>query len=573
MRFIMRTLILSGLLLVVLTGIIHAQTINREVAYLQTDRSTYISGEKIYYKLYLLDPATKKRSDISRVGYILLRSAGSNPSLKIRVKIDAGMSNGSILLPDTLSSGAYQLVAYSGVMKNVGEQCFFHKQIIIANRFDKELDFKIPKSTSTDSSLTESNLNGLTIKTDKNVYHIREKVLVSLGKMHSKANVSISVFEEPEISSPYKSITETLQGFTIIKPDKQVSTSYTPENTGKILRGRVIDSSTGKYVKSATVLLSCMDTISNLQYALTDSAGLFQLLLNDYYEGKELFLTIKDLPENQHWKIQIEDEFAQPEKWNPVLNSDVSKFKEFIEKSQNIVYINKCYRLMNDTTVKTNKGLNIICPQVYNCPAISVYPSEFVPLNDFQEIAVEILPFVSVNKEKGIYHVHVTSTLTENLKYNAAVFLDGVYVDDMNKIAPLGSEQIKKIDFIDTERAFGDLVFQGIVSITSKLNEIKNTIPSTQSLRIKNDKVNKTESYEPNLLTYIQNRNIPLYNQLLYWNPELEINGTDNTEVEFYTSDNTANYIIKVEGISEDGIPISLSSRFQVNKFINAKDK
>jgi len=228
---------------------------------------------------------------------------------------------------------------------------------------------------------------------------------------------------------------------------------------------------------------------------------------------------------------------------------------------------------MNDTTDKTNTEIKIICPRLYNCPVSTVYPSDFVPLNDFQEISVELLPFVRVNKEKGIYHVHVTSTLNDKLMVDAAVFLDGVFVDNMNKVAVLGSEQIKKIESIDAERAFGDLVFQGVVSITSKLNEIENTIPASHSLRIKNDKLNKNENFVSINSTLIQKKNIPLYKQLLYWNPNVEINGTDNTDVEFYTSDNKANYIIKVEGISDDGTPISLSSGFQVNNSINAKDK
>jgi len=574
MRFYKRIFFLLGLQFVVLTCInINAQTNDREVAYLQTDRATYISGETVYYKLYILDPVTKKRSDISKVGYILLRSAGSNPSLKIRVKIDEGMSNGSIMLPDTLTSGSYQLVAFTEVMKNFGEQCFFHKDITIANRFDKELDFKIAKPTSTDSRLTENLLNGQKIKTDKSIYNTREKVIISLGKMNSKANVVVSVFEEPMILSSYKSISETLHDFSDLLPERQPLKSYIPESTGKILRGRVVDVATNKNVKSSTVLLSCMDSIANLQYAVTDSNGIFRMLLSNYYDGKELYLTIKDMPENQHWKIKLEDKFAQPEKWNPVLIFDKSKSKEFIEKSQNIVYINKCYGLMNDTTDKTNTEIKIICPRLYNCPVSTVYPSDFVPLNDFQEISVELLPFVRVNKEKGIYHVHVTSTLNDKLMVDAAVFLDGVFVDNMNKVAVLGSEQIKKIESIDAERAFGDLVFQGVVSITSKLNEIENTIPASHSLRIKNDKLNKNENFVSINSTLIQKKNIPLYKQLLYWNPNVEINGTDNTDVEFYTSDNKANYIIKVEGISDDGTPISLSSGFQVNNSINAKDK
>jgi len=90
---------------------------------------------------------------------------------------------------------------------------------------------------------------------------------------------------------------------------------------------------------------------------------------------------------------------------------------------------------------------------------------------------------------------------------------------------------------------------------------------------MKNDKQNKNENFVPINSTLIQNRNIPLFKQLLYWNPNVEINGTDNTDIEFYTSDNIANYIIKVEGISDDGTPISLSTGFKVNNSNNANDK
>ena len=52
----------------------------------------------------------------------------------------------------------------------------------------------------------------------------------------------------------------------------------------------------------------------------------------------------------------------------------------------------------------------------------------------------------------------------------------------------LGSDKIKKIDLLAAERVFGDLVFNGVISITSNSNEILKTTPALQSLRIKNEK-------------------------------------------------------------------------------------
>lgn len=549
---------------------IKAQTKGQEIAYLHTDRTAYVAGESIYYKLYILDEATKMRSEMSKVGYIVLRPVNSDPSLKIRVKIDAGMGNGSIVLPDTLTSGAYEIVAFTSAMKNFGDEHFFRKQITIANRFDNALDFKTVESIPKDSDLYKHPNSDLKIKTDKAVYGIREKVLVNLGTFNSKANVSVSVFEESKLPSTDKSMVETLKNNVNTQSVKKESIYHSPETKGKILRAYVVDAKTQKTIKDAIVLLSCLDTVPNLQYAITNSNGLFQMLLSNYYDGKELFLTIRDAPGDQNWQIRLEDEFAQSEKWHPKFISNTGNYKDFIAKSKNIVYINKSYQLDKAVNEKLTTSDVPICPRFFNCKAATILPSDFVPLNDFPEIAVEILPQVRILKEKGKYEVQVFNPLMKRFSaIPPAVFLDGVYVDDIDKIIKLGSDQIKQIDIVDNERAFGDLVFSGAVSIISKSNEMESTKPATCSLRVKNDSINVGSSLVTIDPQYIQNKNVPVFKQLLYWNANLELNAAGDTHFEFYTSDNAANFTIKVEGISENGTAISTSSNFQVSNSIN----
>jgi len=555
---------------------IQAQTAGMEVAYLQTDRTIYIAGETVFYKLYILDAATKKISKSSKVGYFIIRASNSNPSLKIRVKIDSGMANGSIVLPDTLTSGAYQIVAFTSSMKNFGDENFFHKDIVIANRYDKELNLKLVSNDSKDSAITKLRSIEPKLSTDKTVYGIREKVKVSLNNFNSNGNMAVSVFEDPKILSTNNSIVETISETLKAPVKRKLLTGFSVENKGKILRGIVIDQTTKKSVSGATVLVSCIDSVPNLQYAITNANGMFQLLLDNYYNGKELFLTIKDMPENQRWKIEIEDEFAQSEKWSPSLISQNVHKKEFFFKSQDMVYINKSYLLNNKSTEETLSEGASVCPQLYHCPVRTVYPSEFVPLDSFPEIAVELLPLVRIIKSNGKYKAQILTVLNKMYYYfskDPAIFLDGVYVDDINKIIGLGSDQIKKIDLLSTERIFGDLVFQGIISINSYSNEIVKTIPAIQSIRLKNDNYNTGENFEAINPNTIQNKNIPYFKQLLYWNPDLKTNGTDTLNFEFYTSDNTADFAIKIEGISDNGTPISVSKGIQVNNQINTAEK
>lgn len=544
---------------------IHAQTKGAEIAYLHTDRTAYIAGESIYFKLYVLDVVTKQRSDISKVGYVVIRTVNSEPSLKIRVKVDAGLGYGSILLPDTLQSGVYQLIAYSNTTKNLGESHFFRKQITIVNRYDKALDFKVVSSAIKDSSLYKISGDATQISIEKPIYLPREKVIVRLGKFDFNANVSVSVFEMPNIPSVYKTIGESSADLAVNKTSKKPQTYYSPETKGKILRGTVVDSKTQQIVKDAVVLLSCVDSIPNLRYAVTNSKGVFQLLLSNYYNGKELYLTIRDVPESINWQIKLENEFAQSEKWLPSLVAYTGNFKDDIVKSQNIVYINKSFQAEQNQTDKHNSERESICPRFYNCPVETIFPSNFTPLPDFLEIAVEILPRVRIVKENDNYKVQIVNNLTNEYSKNSpAIFLDGVLVDDVNKIIQLGTEEIRKIEIIESERAFGDLIFSGMISITTYKNEIENTRPASHSVRVMNDNVNSGVNFNFTKPATLQQRNMPFLKQLLYWNPSLEITENTDTSFEFYTSDNLAEYMIKVEGISSNGNPISATARFQV---------
>lgn len=537
----------------------------REIAFLHTDRNVYIAGETAFYKLYVLDSSTKKGSISSKIGYILMRASNSNIVLKIRVSLNAGLANGNILLPDTLTSGTYQIVAFTNGMKNFAEKDYFYKEIIIANRFDKDLNFKIQNQTKNTflTSLLSDTISSLNV--EKQVYSSREKVIVSLEKTKIKANVSVSVYEIPTIQIPEKTFVETLNGLSDIS-NEMPKNNYLPETRSKIIRGRVIDDTTKKPISGATILLSCPDTIANLQYSITKPDGTFELLLNNYYDGKDLFFTIKDKPANQLWKIEIEDKFSLSEKWNPALTLENTQIKAFIAKSKNIVYINKSYRLNDAENVSIRSISKSICPQLYNCSVHSVFPSDFVSLKDFPEIVVELLPLVRMYKRNNKYVARViNASISSPFHQDPAIFLDGVFLDDINKIIGLESDMISKIDVFGAERVFGNLVFQGVISIITKSNEILKTKPAYHSLRIKNDINNESSNIVNVTPNAILNNNTPFIKQLLYWNPNLLIDETNNAHFEFYTSDNKGNFLIKVEGIGEDGTPISQSANFQVN--------
>ena len=548
-----------------------AQNSGHEFSYLQTDRNFYIAGESVLYKLFIFDTNSKNFSEESQVGYIVLRSSGSNPVVKVRTTLNSGTGFGKFILPDSLSSGEYQLVAFTAKMKNFSDEAFFKKNIVVVNRYDKDPTFKL---SSTEVQKTENIQNydsAFRILTDKKIYAPREKVKLQLLNSLSDASVSISVSENPVNFNSIQTLTEVFNKQSSASYSKPLSKKYLTEDFGKILRGRVIDKKSQQLIKSATVLLSCTDSVPNLQYSITNSNGLFQILLTDFYDGKELYFTIKDVSDSANWKIETEDEFSLPNKWNPAQTVENNDIQDYIFKSQNIVYINKTYKTKSDSTVTIKYEVQKRVSEFFNCPAKTILPSDFVALNDFAEITVEILPQIKIGKENGKYKTWIYNDFRNDFFENPAIFLDGVYVDSPEKIAALGTDQIKRIQVLTEERVFGDLVFPGMLNIISKSNEIQKTIPVPQSLRMKNDAPNASVNLLEINPKSISDTSKPILKQTLYWNSNLLVKTNENSEIEFFTPDNVGNFTIHVEGFTKSGIPISVISNLQVNSSLILK--
>ena len=515
-----------------------AQNLPIEKLYLQTDRETYVTGEPVLFKLNIQDATTQQPSPVSKIGYIVLRNIHSAAIRQLRIRIDNGEANGNITLPDTLSSGLYQIVAFTNLLRNYDEKFYLKKQLTIINQSDTNFDFLKNKSKTTNEQ--EKNFDKqLTIECDSLPYKPYQKVVVKLHSVPSGANVAVSVFES---NSHYVCKQAEANQPTEYKP----ITNYThlPETKGNILKGEVIDATSQQKIKNAVVLLSRIDTVPNLKYAITDSEGKFRLFLSNYYDGKDLFLTIKDVPKNANWRIKIEDKFALNQKFTP--SSAACIDTAFFNKSQNVVYINKSYEVDPYKQEKAREAKPDPTPRFYFGSATTIYPADYTPLDNFSEIVTELIPLLYIRKhgdKKWLDILGAASTQFEDK--GAALFLDGVYVDDINKILDFGSDIIKKIDILYTERCFGDLAFQGMVAISGKENLIRTLTPASYSLRIMNPAIANNYFLSANADPATANKNKPFVTQLLYWNPNITISDKKDAEITFFTSENKGHTQLK----------------------------
>jgi hypothetical protein len=105
----------------------------QEKIYAHTNKSFYVTGEILWFKLYCVDDSTNKLSVVSKVAYVELLDGNHVAVMQAKVALKDGAGNGSLFIPVSLANGNYLLRAYTNWMKNFGAGGFFEKQITIVN--------------------------------------------------------------------------------------------------------------------------------------------------------------------------------------------------------------------------------------------------------------------------------------------------------------------------------------------------------------------------------------------------------------------------------------------------------
>jgi hypothetical protein len=108
-----------------------------EKLFVHTDRSFYVVGESIWFKIYYMDGVQHRPMDLSKVAYLELVDKDQNSVVQGKVALSEGKGDGSLNLPSGLPSGSYVLRAYTNWMKNFSPDYYFEKTITLANPFER----------------------------------------------------------------------------------------------------------------------------------------------------------------------------------------------------------------------------------------------------------------------------------------------------------------------------------------------------------------------------------------------------------------------------------------------------
>lgn len=144
-----------------------------EKVYLQFDKPYYAVGDTIWFKAYITT-IQHVPSPLSKIVYVDLINAKDSLVNTLRIPVNKGMAQGSILLnyPD-FKEGNYHLRAYTRWMLNDPQDYFFKKNIYVGNAIDKQLSTYFDMHSSTTDKEFKVN-STLTLK-DENLKSFADK--------------------------------------------------------------------------------------------------------------------------------------------------------------------------------------------------------------------------------------------------------------------------------------------------------------------------------------------------------------------------------------------------------------
>ena len=584
----MKRLLSLAALYLTLVCFLPERAYSREIVFVHLDRQVLVSGETIRFSARLMD--LNPQTDHEKSSVLYLQIAGSDGSELLTVRSDIeenGTSYGCIILPDTMATGLYYLTAYTNCMRNYDPGWLWSSSLLLVDRHESidSLAFLTAAGRSVDQKISfpergsEESTVDLEITTDKDWFEKREKVkvylsLTGLENVSSYADISFSVSE----LTPFRFLQNEkldIQSFINSRkyaqqyPEKTMTGNqpcrYLREDEGYILSGTVKEKSSDSILENACVLLSTTDTVANLKYSFTDTTGRFYFLLDRCYNNKELIIQTKfDASYRGNTEIRMDDRSIVKPDVPPVKLTLDNSLRTFLSNHLTINLVNSSFRknYYTDEKPESNTCVNTGY-DFFGKPDNIIYPSDFIDLPNFDEVADNLIPYVRFRTDKnGTYTIQVPSSETHMYlsDENALVLLNNIPLFDYGMLKNLNSKQIEKIKICLRMMMYGDLQISGIISITADGDFLPFLTKENKVIQISNDVIKRDKGFV--LQDYKDSNSsgtkLPDFRQTLYWDPDVRIKG-DRLEIEFYTSDLKAAYEIKAQGLTGDGKPVYAS--------------
>jgi len=353
--------------------------------------------------------------------------------------------------------------------------------------------------------------------------------------------------------------------FNDISAQEEINHKFLVELESHILSGYLRKRATDEPIGNVDISLSFVGKTARCQFVKTDKTGKFNFVIKDPGLNEIVIQPLSnDFPE---YYVELKQPFS-----NIFLKNNQTDF--FLDSSK-IKGINKAiismqinnifeqFNLKNQEVSKNNP------PDFYGKPENSVRMEDYIELTSVREVIKEIIPNVYITKLDGKQSFKLINKFSQPFENRPLILVDGVLIHDIEKVLSINSRDIERADITNTRYFYSDNVFDGIVSFITKKGNLSSIEFDNSIFRQAYEGYNtRNDFYSPDYNSELSIKShLPDFRNTLFWDPYKHTDKNGKSSVEFYTSDESDDYLIIVEGITSDGrtgvssFPIRLKSK------------
>lgn len=538
---IMKRIIYS--LLLSLCGLVGmAQT--GELMRIYLDKECYLAGEDLWIKV-CVDDEVYPGNSMSRVAYVEICDT-AKVHVQAKVDLRGGVGWARVSLPQTMHSGIYQLTTYTRYMRNLNSDSFPRKYVAVLNTrgASEEDHFDLVDSIADVKTASGTSVGSASLKGDKKMYGVREKVSLSWSSMLDAKELTLSVFRKDcMVNLP--------QAPKSVLASASSDQRWIAECEGHIVTGKLEST---EYPEDLTAQLSCVGKSVRIFEGARRENGIFRFYTHGVNNQQDIVLSSRSLHQNKSYRMQIVSPF---EERLPQALPSLSCHYEDSELIARSIALQLTQAMPKGVLSKELEDV------VYGQPASKSYNlDEYVRFGTLRECIVEFVMGVSVQKENKQEIIRLLKDDYRDYNmFSALVLIDGVVFPNHTEFLEYDARRIHYIHQYRGNYTIGGNVYGGILSVITHRGTLSD-------VRISNDL--QMLAYE-----FPQNRpsfDMPLYDEVnkmsrkpdfrhtMYWNPSVE----GQSSVEFYTSDLEGKYIAVLQGITGEGKKIEEHWEFEV---------
>jgi hypothetical protein len=547
---------------------------NYEYINVHTDRDLYLTGERIWYKLYLGN-IQNNANDLSVVAYVELIDSEGRVLLRNKNKCINGMSHGSLLLPSEMPSSIYILKAYTLWMNKFDDNLSFKKEVLIV----KDGDPFIQEPEGRMESKSKCNdINSITLNNGK------VKIVFSKEfQGQIVAQYRGVILSKIEVNNPRTNI-----DFDVQNAIGGVDIKLFDINGNLLCESEHFDEDGMVSVLNLSVNsnVNPREEVSlevGLKNGLGKSAkGNFSVSIHRDWES------LISLKEKRNWysnpinvvnsredKLVGKELMLYPESPESLSSISVNQMKVVSENiNTNQILLPEAWKELRSVISEVNKSykqpeIQDVYEDIY-LPFDNMYqPADYLALPNLEEFFIEVVDQIKFNRRKGKNSIAIRNTEIKNnvfvYKEQPLIVIDGFIYDNLDDVLSIDPGQIEKLTLSWKANTLSKvslvkLADNGVLAIYTK-NGIQSILKNKVGKGIY-EQYHRSLVFPEETSPKNQSDRIPNFQEPLFWNPNLLVHG--KRRIYFYTSNELGDFVIDVRGVSEDGIYLTQQVKFTV---------